>query len=76
MLTWLTAHRISIYNVNIIPNLIKCLLPVLYRYDFKLFGYTLDGYLELGMTETNSPDTPTTWHILCNIPSYLYGIGI
>jgi hypothetical protein len=56
----LTAYRISVYNVTIIPNLIKCLLPVLYRYDFELFGYTLDGYLELGMTETNSPDTPTT----------------
>ncbi|XP_023727939.1 carbohydrate sulfotransferase 11 isoform X2 [Cryptotermes secundus] len=32
----------------------------IYRYDFELFGYTLDGYLELGMTESNSPDTPPT----------------
>jgi hypothetical protein len=50
----------SAYNVTIIPNVTKCFLPVLYRYDFELFGYTLDGYLELGMTESNSPATPTT----------------
>jgi hypothetical protein len=60
----------SVCNVTIFPNLIKYFLLVLYRYDFELFGYSLDGYLELGMTETNRPDTPTTWHILCHIPSY------
>jgi hypothetical protein len=49
--------------MTILPNeLTECVLSVLYRYDFELFGYTLDGYLELGMTESNSADSPATWH--------------
>ncbi|KDR09457.1 Carbohydrate sulfotransferase 11 [Zootermopsis nevadensis] len=32
----------------------------IYRYDFELFGYTLDGYLQLGMTESNSAGSPAT----------------
>ncbi|CAG2061997.1 unnamed protein product, partial [Timema podura] len=32
----------------------------IYRYDFELFDYTLDGYLDHGTTEATDRDDPTT----------------
>ncbi|XP_067002353.1 carbohydrate sulfotransferase 11 [Anabrus simplex] len=32
----------------------------IFRYDFELFGYSLDGYLELGINDAHSVTTPNT----------------
>jgi len=66
-----------ICNVTALPNkLIKWILSVLHRYDFELFSYNLDGYLELGMIEPNSANSLTTWYTVHHMPSYLNGARI
>jgi hypothetical protein len=59
-----------------LKKLIKWILSVLHRYDFELFSYNLDGYLEHGMTEPSSADSLTTWHTVHHMPSYLNGARI
>jgi len=54
-----TAELISSYYSQLTTAQIIQLYHI-YRYDFELFNYNLDGYLELGMTESNSANSLTT----------------
>ncbi|GFG39349.1 hypothetical protein Cfor_08302 [Coptotermes formosanus] len=54
-----TAELISSYYSQLTTAQILQLYHI-YRYDFELFSYNLDGYLELGITESNSADSLTT----------------
>ncbi|XP_069681691.1 carbohydrate sulfotransferase 11-like isoform X2 [Periplaneta americana] len=51
-----TSELVSSYYSQLTTEQILQLYDI-YRYDFELFGYTLDGYLELGMTEPSSVTT-------------------
>ncbi|XP_034246572.1 carbohydrate sulfotransferase 11 isoform X2 [Thrips palmi] len=56
-----TTNLISSYYTQLTKKEILSLYEI-YRYDFELFGYTLDGYLEQGEEDPTSPPSASRHH--------------
>lgn len=58
-----TTNLISSYYTQLTKKEILNLYEI-YRYDFELFGYTLDGYLEQGAEDPTSPPSVSKHHFI------------